>query len=73
MYKYTKNKLANPKCIDKNLTCAPHQSDSDRCESKYDLENAILTTKNMLEVVLRRRPSTIYTVFTSENAHRIVL
>ena len=43
---HTKIKLANPRCIGKNLTCAPHQSDSDRCESKYDLKNVILTTKN---------------------------
>ena len=47
MYKHTKNKLPNPRYLSENLTCAPHQSDSDRCESKYDLENAILTTKNI--------------------------
>ena len=34
-------KLANPKCLSENLTCNPHQSDSDRCESKYDLENLL--------------------------------
>ena len=47
-----------------------NRSITDRCESKYDLENDILTTKNMLSVVLRRRPSAIYTVFISENANR---
>ena len=31
-----KNKQANPKCLSEKLTCDPHQSDSDRCASKYE-------------------------------------